>query len=100
MAKFGLVAQGAIRFLCPGCDQHHVVLVEGGPVADKSARWKWNGSITSPTLDPSVKISHLNEKGERDRVLCHSTITAGKILFHPDSPHHLSGKTVELPDIE
>lgn len=32
-------------------------------------------------------------------VVCHSVVTDGRIAFQDDSPHHLRGKTVDLPDI-
>lgn len=90
----------AISFRCPGCEaksglreHRHIVCVEAvegkpGPV------WTWNESLELPTLAPSVNVvgGYVG--------ICHSFIRGGRILYCPDSTHELSGKSVDLPEID
>lgn len=82
---------------CPGCDSIHGARVRGGggPV------WSWNGSEELPTIAPSFLAYEQigGPQGER-RTLCHCFVREGRVQFLPDSPHHLSGKTVDLPPWE
>lgn len=69
------------------------------PVITKGTRkntgcWTWNGSTEKPTLKPSV----LTKSGDLFR--SHSFITDGKVQFLHDCSHELSGKTVDLLDID
>lgn len=72
------------------------------PVMIKGARqgtpnWTWNGSVTAPTLRPSV----LTRGGDIDNeVVCHVWISDGQVQFLGDSTHELAGQTLPLLDIE
>lgn len=84
---------------CPGCKEPHSIRVEGeGP------KWEFNGNFDRPTFKPSVlNFTTYDDEGEplpagQRRTLCHYFITDGKIQFCGDSPHALSGQTVDLPD--
>lgn len=77
----------ALAHWCPGCDEVHSIKVEGA-----GSNWKFDGNYDAPTFDPSVRVS--DSKG----TTCHYFIRAGRIEFCGDSPHALSGKTVDLPD--
>lgn len=91
MAKFK-VGEKRIRFYCPGCFSWHIVPYQGEDIC-----WEYNGDINKPTLKPSIKIEYTyGETHEYD--CCHSVITDGQIKFEPDSTHHLSGRTIELPE--
>lgn len=73
-------------FHCPACDSKHHCRVTGvNPVL-------WNGSLTSPTLHPSVDV-----RSDGDR--CHSMIRDGVIEFLSDSTHVMAGKRMILPEV-
>lgn len=118
MAKLKRDTRGALLFDCP-CGSLHVIYPEGCDVPERP-RWAWNGSLESPTFNPSLLVtwSHpaalgdeLHAQLERKRAdptylipykehRCHSFITDGKIAFCGDSTHALAGQTVEIPDWE
>lgn len=76
----------ALVWDCAGCHQIHVVQVGGVRVR---ASWRWNSSLTSPTLTPSIlKYGH----GPR----CHSFVENGNVRFLSDCEHELAGKTVAM----
>jgi|APFre7841882654_1041346.scaffolds.fasta_scaffold23564_3 hypothetical protein len=77
-------------FVCPGCDQHHVIPTEGG---HERVNWQFNGDIERPTFTPSLRVVTKKE------CVCHSVITDGRIQFCGDCTHALVGKTVELLNI-
>lgn len=80
------------RFVCPGCKiSHRIPLGKDNP-----KRWKWNGSVDSPTLSPSILIT--TNWGDRNDI-CHSFVRDGKIQYLDDCTHHLAGQTIDLPDI-
>ena len=93
---------------CPACEDSHVVGVDG-----PEPRWEWNGSLESPTVSPSIKVTgvqwapgehfhkprHLVAPGAQ--TVCHSYLREGRWQFLPDSTHQLAGRTVDmvpLPD--
>lgn len=83
-------------FNCPGCGRLHAISAVCGSESRGNA-WKWNGSVTAPTFEPSL-LSHWNEKGIAQ--VCHSFIRDGKIQFLSDCTHALAGQTVEMVDAE
>lgn len=84
---------------CPGCDAFHALIIRSTPALDalvssgKAPIWGWNGNLESPTFTPSYLVQ--SEAG-----ICHSYITDGHIQFLSDCTHHLTGQTVELPDLK
>lgn len=86
-----------LMFQCPGCEELHGVRV--APSAEKGPVWNWNGSLTSPTLTPSLLLKR-TEGEERRPFCCHSFVTEGRIQFLGDCTHKLRGQTVEIPPIE
>jgi hypothetical protein len=74
---------------CPGCDCSHIVAIEG------KDPWTWNEDVSRPTISPSVHY------GSRDpsHGVCHFVITDGRVTFCGDSTHHLTGQTIELPEL-
>lgn len=133
MSKFKVVndAEGrfhGVAFHCPGCNEEHVLPVlwtpEGAVLSPHTigvGRWRFNGDLVTPTIDPSVLVrsghfaQHFNEGGscwcEYNAVhadnpapfvcyLCHSYVRDGLIEFLPDSTHALAGQTVALPEVE
>ncbi|WP_024517052.1 DUF6527 family protein [Bradyrhizobium sp. Tv2a-2] len=87
---------------CPGCEEVHRI-----PIAAPSGPlWRFNGNHDSPTFEPSVLlfVTETEDDDEmplpapRQTTLCHYFIRNGRIEFCGDSPHKLSGQTVDLPD--
>lgn len=86
---------------CPGCESPHGIRIEGGPPI-----WTFDGNYDAPTFSPSIRCFTTETTDDNDRplpapierTLCHYFIRAGKIEFCGDSPHKLTGQTVDLPD--
>jgi len=86
--KIGKPEPDHIAFKCPGCMVLHSV-----PIAkDAKTRWAFNQNGDSPTITPCVTW-------ETHTTYCHCVVSDGEITFFHDSHHHLSGQTVDLPDI-
>jgi len=77
-------------FRCPGCDDIHMVKVNG------EGSWSWNGDEEKPTIKPSILATRPGLPEYR----CHSFVTDGKIQFLNDCSHALAGQTVDIPDLE
>lgn len=79
-------------FNCPGCRREHPFTVrqDGGHPG-----WAFDGNLERPTFTPSLRV--LDGSGGTE---CHLFVTAGKIMFCGDSPHHLAGQTVDMIDID
>jgi hypothetical protein len=69
-------------FVCPGCRTLHYL-----------KGWKFNGSLTLPTFQPSILV-----RGPVDGARCHSFIENGEIRFLADTTHDLANKSVPLPE--
>lgn len=101
-----------LMFECPGCGVNHGVAISGPGVPHPY--WEWNGSLTAPTLMPSILCKGVEEMSddeldeypkthvlpERKPYVCRSFIVDGAIRFLDDCAHKLAGKVVQLPDIE
>lgn len=103
-----------MMFWCPGCDEPHVVRVDGPA---PSANWGYNHNPDAPTFTPSVLVrgGHFAEGRAGGDCwctyearfgnpppfsckICHSFVTDGRIQFLDDSSHALAGQTVALPE--
>jgi len=71
---------------CVGCGDAHACQVAGEAGGPK---WGWNGSLTGPTLTPSV-LKHA--PGKR----CHSFVRDGVVKFLSDCEHDLTGQSVRM----
>lgn len=78
-----------LLFRCPGCGENHWVKIGG----DRRPRWKWNGSLGEPTIQPTLLV-------KTDRHRCHAMIFNGYIGYLNGSTHHLAGQTIELPRMD
>ena len=90
-----------VSYHCPGCGFKHTIPVSRGDMNPNSPVWEFNGSFTKPTLHPSVLSfngGYRDSKGvEHPRVTtCHHFVRDGRIEYCGDSPHHLSGQTVDM----
>lgn len=87
-----------LTWICPGCTRHpyHMVPVrrQGEPELTKPT-WTWNGSLTEPTLSPSIRHVGIDGAGGD----CHYFVKAGKLEFCGDSFHELKGKTVDMTKV-
>lgn len=89
---------GSYSFYCPGCKTLHSF----------GTSWKFNGDTEKPTFTPSLLVflperTYISDgvtKRRPKRTLCHLFLTAGELKYCSDSPHELSGKTVDLPNID
>jgi len=89
--------ESRISWWCPGCEGRHVVPVTG------ENKWGWNGSLSQPTLSPSVLVyAHARspEWGAGNQPRCHAFMRDGKIMFLPDCEHLLSGQTVSMESVD
>jgi hypothetical protein len=83
---------------CPGCDHAKGIPVPGedGALPPEGPHWEWNGSLTSPSLTPSI-LQHASGRMPQ----CHSYLTDGQWQFLSDCTHELASQTVPmvpLPD--
>ena len=90
---------------CPACEDVHQI---GVASSDGRLNWNWNGSLTSPTFSPSIKVegvqwdaasgfhkrSHSSRPGEA--TICHSHVEDGQWKFLSDCTHSLAGQSVPL----
>ena len=102
------IKDGCLRFWCPGCNQYHIVPIDGRRVA-----WDFSGDENNPTLTPSIlvygSVPLTDDEHERImkgeeikpvKLVCHSYVCNGKIQFLSDCSHALAGQTVELREEE
>lgn len=93
------------------------------PIIGRSTRegtggWNWNGSVDSPTLNPSVLTinghfmadhsgrcwcdynrEHPDDQKVFECFRCHTWITDGKAQFLEDCSHQYRGQTLDLLDV-
>jgi hypothetical protein len=85
--------------LCPACDDIHQFAVTGTTVG-----WVFNHDYQKPTFNPSMRKMTNIPRTPEERVhpvnytSCHYFLREGNIEYCTDSPHHLAGKTVPLPE--
>lgn len=83
--------QHGAKFLifCPGCNCCH----------GWNDGWTFDGNLDSPSVSPSLLVSHLPNKINDEIVyngICHSFIRNGNIEFLSDCTHKLASQTVKL----
>lgn len=100
-----------VEFKCPGCGSLHQLTVVPH-TNGAGASWSFNGSLTSPTLTPSIlsKCGPFPKDcnpayiiGDRKPnadgfLICHSFVTNGQIKFLSDCTHAFAGQTLDLPE--
>lgn len=72
-------------FWCDGCQREHAF----SPILHQ-----FNDNFINPTVFPD--LCSKPDDGE----FCHSFIYNGYIYYFPDCEHHLSGTTIDLPDVD
>lgn len=99
----------AFLFYCPACGNSHFFAVN----ASRGPSWNFDGKMDAPTFTPSLKIGGTEPitddehaaimRGEkivpRPRC-CHLNVTAGKITYHGDCTHKMSGQTIPMEDVD
>ena len=84
---------------CPACEEPHQYAVDS-----EGRHWTFNHNYLKPTFLPSMLRSNNTPRNEQERMrrvnytTCHYFIRDGKIEYCTDSPHHLAGKTIPLPE--
>lgn len=73
-------------YWCPGCDCYQRIPIAG------SMAWQWNGSLTAPTLTPSIL--------SRGKFVCHSYVRNGRIEFLNDCTHQFAGQSVKMESVD
>jgi hypothetical protein len=94
--KDGKETYDALMVVCPGCIEWggtglHMLPVSGD--ATKRPMWTWNGSLSSPTLSPSI-MTHNGDDG-----ICHSYLEEGVWRYLDDTTHSLAGQLIPAPDL-
>lgn len=107
------ISEGMAKYWCPGCNSHHIIPVQ--PIHYKVI-WDWNGSVESPTFQPSVLIYPSDAIAEDVEIptdltpewleqhkirtpRCHHFIVDGKIQYLADCDHSLAGQTIEMSEV-
>ena len=99
----------AYEFQCPGCEFRHVYVVKWGDKlrADYAAsgrtyfpEWKFNGSMETPTFEPSLLNTMTFTGDVKPKRICHLYVRKGQIEYLSDCTHKLAGKIVPLPEID
>lgn len=99
---------------CESADATHLMLHLPGPLPNRilpvmiggtrsgTPNWTWNGCVDSPTVKPSIltRGGCYDASGEYLEHVCHSFVNDGQVQFLTDCTHELSGKTMELLDVE
>lgn len=94
-AKLHKIVDCYFVFWCPGCEMSHAVPTKGYP---RDCVWEWNGSVDSPTFNPSIRVRQPRYEGDTEYThVCHSFVRDGKIMYLTDSTHMYAGKTIDLP---
>lgn len=78
-------------FHCPGCGGGHSYRIKGAP---GQPVWTWNGSLSSPTFEPSLLVN-----GAWPEKRCHLFLRNGVLEFLGDSHHALKGTSVPLEPV-
>lgn len=113
-----------LTYYCQGCEEAHQVKVVAG--GHPGPCWRWNGSVDSPTFEPSVLVrgvaapdgrdcmtdaeeteyDAIYAAGGREAVFksrfgktCHTFIRNGQVQFLGDCTHKFAGQTVPLPEL-
>lgn len=104
LRSMGLESGRGLAWWCPGCEELHVVSLDGPlrPGGVNCGPWSWNGDALAPTFSPSVNVrpdgwDPLDPHHALGR--CHAVITGGMIAFCSDCQHALVGKCVPMPDL-
>lgn len=89
----------AYAFLCPACNDSHIVTTAQTVSERQIPRWEFNGDMNKPTFSPSLRVQWTHGEKKIPRV-CHSFLRNGNIEYCGDCTHELKGQTVELPEVE
>ena len=82
----------AIYFECPGCHYTHVVWTKKYDNSPIRSVWKWNGSLTLPTIHPSVRVT------DKMGLVCHFYLKEGVLMFLNDCTHWKKDCNVPLTE--
>ena len=88
------IAAGGSRllFYCCGCLDLHSIVIDG------SRGWRWNQSLESPTVTPSVLSDWTNRTTNEHRI-CHLFIENGHLRVLGDCTHEFKDATVKMDPV-
>lgn len=89
--------QGMYVFFCPGCDSNHAYYTKVRP-GGQTPVWTFNGNMDRPSFQPSLLNTWNSPEGKKK--VCHLYVTDGKINYCGDCTHDLSGKSVEMKEVD
>lgn len=92
--KLRRVAGGRVAYWCQGCEDVHVIRVEGTELPV----WFWNGDTKAPTFTPSILVTYEDMSGRGEHRRCHTFVSTGQVQFLNDFTHQFAGQTLPLPD--
>jgi hypothetical protein len=99
----GLGNGRGLAWWCPGCEELHVVSLDGPlrPGETNCGPWAWNGDGEAPTFTPSVNVRSAGRDPDKpeSKGRCHVYVTAGVINFLGDCQHALVGQSVAMPPL-
>lgn len=85
-------SQKTYLFWCPGCEEVHGLPVRNDPNDGVHPSWTFDGNLEAPTFRPSLLHPH--------KPVCHLFITGGRIHFQNDCDHALTGKVVDMVEMD
>lgn len=91
---YGEVIPGLLQAWCPGCREHHQIIVMGWKGSQRV--WAWNGSLEKPTFSPSILVRKDWGPDTELHRRCHSYIRYGQWQFLSDCTHDLAGKMIPM----
>lgn len=89
-ARLRCLYPGTYQMWCPGCYEHHVLVIGSRQEFDK--RLGFDGDLRAPSFEPRIRVS-------TDRGLCTFELRGGHLTFDINSHHDLAGKSVPLPTL-
>lgn len=89
--------EDGFTWYCPACEGAH-------PLPDG---WTFDGNLESPTFTPSFKHTLVRwsggvspeglGQGERQEIICHYIVTAGRVAYCGDCHHGMKNQTIDMP---
>lgn len=76
-----------LSFWCPACQGWHSV----------NSSWSWNMSLCSTTINPSIKVTGVNEQG--NQTICHLYVRDGWLEYLGDCTHQMANQKIKMSDV-
>lgn len=84
-----------LTYWCRGCGRRHAVRVRATDTGPGTGGvWAWNGSLSRPTLSPSVRINV--DANPRIGPRCQHIVHEGVISYDRETTHAYAGNSFEV----